>query len=173
MSEPRSVFDAVRTMLAVRSYQTKLVPSAIVRRIIEAGRLTASASNTQPWHFIVVEDRETLGKLGRIASTGPYVASAPMAIVVGVDKESPLGVSDGSRAIQSMMLTAWEDGVGSNWIGFRGMEPVRKLLGMPANFDVLAIVAFGYPATRVSGSKKRRKPLEQVASRERFGQPLG
>ena len=169
----RTVFDAIRTMLAVRRYQDKPIAPSIVRRIVEAGRLTASSINKQPWHFVVVEDRETLRKLGGNVRTGPYVADAPLAIVVAVEKNSPFGVSDGSRAIQSMMLAAWAEGVGSNWIGFGGMHAVHKLLGVPDRLDVLAIVAFGYPASRIRGTKKKRKPLAEVASRERFGQPFG
>jgi len=57
------VFDAVRTVLAVRRYQDKPVPEPTVRRIVEAGRLTGSAKNMQPWHFIIIQDRETLRRL--------------------------------------------------------------------------------------------------------------
>ena len=49
-------FAAIRTLLAVRSYQDKPVPDAVVRRIVEAGRLTGSGMNGQPWHFIVIRD---------------------------------------------------------------------------------------------------------------------
>ena len=72
-------FAALRTLLAVRSYQAKPVPDAAVRRILEAGRLTGSGMNRQPWHFIVVRDGETLRSLGALASSGPYVAQAPLA----------------------------------------------------------------------------------------------
>src|SRR3954453_12948650 len=60
-------FEAVRTILAVRSYQDRPVPEAILRDVVEAGRLTASSRNRQPWHFIVVQDRETLKRLGEMA----------------------------------------------------------------------------------------------------------
>ena len=106
------VFDAVRTLLAVRNYQDKRVPSEVVRRIVEAGRLTGSSMNRQPWHFIVVENRDTLRQLGALAKTGPYIAQAPLAIVVVIER-TMFSVSDASRAIQSMILTAWSDGVGS------------------------------------------------------------
>ncbi|MBI1893728.1 MAG: nitroreductase family protein [Candidatus Rokubacteria bacterium] len=165
------VFEAVRTMLAVRRYQDRPVPEAVLRRILEAGRLTGSAMNTQPWHFIVVGDRETLRRLGALAQTGPYIAQAPLAIVVAVDK-SRFAVSDASRAIQSMLLTAWADGVGSNWVGFGGLEEVKALLKIPAKVDVLAILPFGYPVGVVGRGKKQRKPLAAVAHRERYGQPF-
>ena len=70
------VFEAARTVLAVREYQEKAVPPDVVRRIVEAGRLTGSGMNRQPWQFIVVDDRETLRQLGAVARTGPYIAQS-------------------------------------------------------------------------------------------------
>src|SRR6266516_105823 len=120
------VFEAIRTLMAVRSYRDDQVPEAVVTRILEAGRLTGSGMNQQPWHFIVIRDREMLRRLGALASSGPYVAQAPLAIVVAIDK-TRFAVSDASRAIQSMMLAAWADGVGSNWVGFGGLDNVKPL----------------------------------------------
>jgi nitroreductase len=166
------VFDAIRTVLAVRQFRAQSVPESVVTQIVEAGRLTASASNRQPWHFIVVQSAETLRQLGALAKTGPYIAQAPLAIVVGIETTSPLAVSDASRAIQDMMLTAWAQGVGSNWVGFRGLQPVNALLGIPDEIDVLAIVPFGYPAQVIGKGVKRRKLLGEVAHREEWGQPF-
>jgi nitroreductase len=168
---PKDVFDVIRTLLAVRSYQGTPVPDTLVRRIVEAGRLTGSGMNGQPWHFIVIRDAETLRRLGALASSGPYVAQAPLAIVVATDK-SRFAVSDASRAIQSMLLTAWADGVGSNWVGFGGLEKVKAVLDIPAGLDVLAILPFGYPAGAVGRGKKQRKPLREVAHLERYGRPF-
>jgi len=108
---PNPVFDAVRTVMAIRDYAEKPVPAEVVTRIVEAGRLTASASNKQPWHFIVVREPETLRQLGSLVRTGPYTAKSALAIVVAYEKDERLAVSDCSRAIQSMMLTAWGDGL--------------------------------------------------------------
>jgi nitroreductase len=70
-----------------------------------------------------------------------------------------------------MILTAWSEGVGSNWVGFIGMSGIKPLLSIPEELDILAILCFGY-ANQVTGKgKKRRKPLSEVAWRERFGQP--
>jgi nitroreductase len=165
------VYDAVRTVLAVRSYQEKSVPADVVRKIIEAGRLTASSRNSQPWHFIVVEDRGMLKQLGTASPTGSYIAQAPLAVVVAIEK-SPYAVSDASRAIQSMILTAWSAGIGSNWVGFLGLDAVRPLLGIPESLDVLAVIPFGYPMEKKAGGKKNRKPLSEVAHRGRFSQPF-
>ncbi|MGD0611270.1 MAG: nitroreductase family protein [Anaerolineales bacterium] len=165
------VYDAVRTVLAVRAYQDKPVPPEVVHRIVEAGHLTASSVNGQPWHFIIVENRETLKKLGGLARSGPYIAQAPLAIVVAMEK-SIYAVSDASRAIQSMILTAWSEGVGSNWVGFGNLTDVKPLLGIPENIDVLAILPFGYPAKVIGKGKKKRKPISEIAHRERFEEPF-
>jgi len=165
------VFDGIRTLLAVRRYQDRAVPETIIRKIVEAGRLTGSAMNLQPWHFVVVQDRDTLRKLGALARSGPYTAEAPLAIVVAIEKTG-YAVSDASRAIHSMLLTAWSEGVGSNWVGFGGLERVNPLLGIPAKLEVLAILPFGYPADKIGRGKKNRKPLGAVAHRERYGQPF-
>ncbi|HEY7139791.1 MAG TPA: nitroreductase family protein [Methylomirabilota bacterium] len=162
-------FETIRTMLAVRRYQDKPVPEATVRRVLEAGRLTGSAKNLQPWHFVVVQDKKTLQRLGALARTGAHVAQAAAAVVVLVEK-TPFAVSDASRAIQSMLLAAWADGVGSNWVGFGGLEEVKTLLGVPARLDLLAILPLGYPAGAVGKGKKDRKALGTVAYRERYGQ---
>jgi nitroreductase len=163
------VFDAVRTVLAVRQYQDKPVPAEIVRRIVEAGRLTGSSMNRQPWHFIVVESGDTLRQVGALAKTGPYIAQAPLAIVVAIERTT-FSVSDGSRAIQSMILTAWSEGVGSNWVGFRGLNEVKSLLSIPDELEVLGIIPFGYPARPAGKGKKKRKAIREVAHLERFGQ---
>ncbi len=165
------VFDALQTMLAVRAYADKAIAAETVRRIVEAGWLTGSSMNLQPWHFIVVENRETLRILGALARTGPYIADAPLAIAVVIEP-SIYAVSDASRAIQSMMLAAWAEGVGSNWVGFHGLDAAKPVLGIPDTLDLFAIIPFGYPVQTVGKGKKRRKPLATVAHSERFGQPF-
>jgi nitroreductase len=165
------VFDGIRTLLAVRRYLDRPVPEGIIRKIVEAGRLTGSAMNLQPWHFIVVQEAATLRRLGALARSGPYIAQAPLAIVVAVERTG-YAVSDASRAIHSMLLVAWSEGIGSNWVGFGGLEKINALLGIPGELDVLAILPFGYPADRIGRGRKNRKPLRAIAHRERYGQPF-
>src|SRR5215471_17772066 len=82
-------FDAIRTVLAVRHFKDTPIPGSVVRQIVEAGRLSASGGNSQPWHFIVVRNKETLRQLGQLARTGPYIPQASLAVVVAMDS-SPL-----------------------------------------------------------------------------------
>lgn len=165
------VQEAIRTVLAVRAYRDEPVPDDIILNILEAGRLTASASNRQPWHFVVVRDRDTLQALADGSSGhGPYVSGAAFAIAVVADK-TPLGISDASRAIQDMILTAWSHGVGSNWVGFSGMlDDIYPILGIPADLDLIAVIPFGYPVDDALGKgHKKRKPLDEIVHWEAWG----
>jgi nitroreductase len=164
------VFDAIRTVLAVRQYRSDPIPDDVLHRILEAARLTGSASNRQPWHFIVVQDPDSIRELAALAPSGPYLAQAPAAVVVTTEPTN-FGLSDASRAIQSMVLAAWEEGIGSNWVGFAGMDQIRGPLGIPEDLDVVGILPLGYPAQPGGKGRKTRKPLGEIAHRERFGQP--
>src|SRR2546428_11283227 len=105
----------------------RLLPAPWPRRIVEAGHLTASASNRQPWHFVLVRDPERVRKLGSLIRTGRYTSGAAAAVIVAYEKEfGQYGMSDASRAIQSMILVAWGDGVGSNRTGFRRVGGGRR-----------------------------------------------
>jgi nitroreductase len=171
MEAQLETFKAVQTVLAVRKYQDKPVPAETVRHIVEAAHLTGSSMNRQPWHFIVVQDHAVLQKMGDLAHTGRYIAQAALAVAVVIE-DSPYAVSDASRAIQSMVIAAWSEGVGSNWVGFFGLEAIKPLLGVPEGMQVFAVVSFGYPLDAIGRGRKKRKPLAEIAHRERFGQPF-
>ena len=119
-----------------------------------------------------VSERAGLQKLGSLVRTGPYVVNARAAVIVAYEKASGLiGVSDASRAVQSMILAAWGDGVASNWTGFSDLDRVRVEFGLPDTYAVIAVMPLGYPKRKVIGNKKR-KPFDDVVSGERFGSPL-
>jgi nitroreductase len=164
------VMKAIETMLAVRSYSGKPIADETVTRIVQAGRLTASAMNQQAWDFVVIRDHDTLCRLGELATTGRYIAGAQFAVAVVVP-DSPIGIIDGTRASQDMMLAAWEEGVGSNWVGNVNNEAIKKLLNIPVERMLLTVIPFGYPDRAIGAGRKNRKPLNSVAHRERYGQP--
>jgi nitroreductase len=165
--------EAIRTVLAVREYSDKPVSPQVIRQIVEAARLTGSSQNKQPWHFIVVQQRETLRQIAALSPSGPYIADAAFAVVVAV-KPTPPAISDASRAIQSMALAAWSEGIGSNWVGVpkpgsENFDALKSLLSLPDEWELAAILPFGYPAKSIGMGKKNRKPLAEIASSERFG----
>lgn len=166
-----SVLECVRTRIETREFKPDPVPEAVLQRILEAGRWSPSQRNRQPWHFIVVQERETLKQLGALAPSGPYLADAPLAIAVVTDgARAPL--IDGTRAISSMQLVAWEEGVGSCWVGGVDGDGVKRLLGIPEACEVITVLPFGYPTEAVRRLRKRRKPVEQIAHGEHFGAPF-
>ncbi len=169
------MIDIIRTVLAVRNYQETPVPQDAIQRILEAGQMTGSAKNLQPWHFIVVENRSTLRQLATLIPTGRHIAQAPLAIITAAE-QSIFSLSDASRAIQSMIIAAWSEGIGSNWAGFPtqgilDLTPTKQILAIPESLDVIGVISFGYPQSAQVKGKKRRKSLSEIAHRERFGQP--
>ncbi|HCF85384.1 MAG TPA: nitroreductase, partial [Ktedonobacter sp.] len=83
---------------------------------------------------------------------------------------SPYALSDASRAIQSMILTAWSQGIASNWVGFDNLPNINPSLGIPQEISILAILPFGYPVDTIGKGQKKRKPLNEVAHRERWSE---
>ncbi|MGH2550844.1 MAG: nitroreductase family protein [Thermomicrobiales bacterium] len=163
------VFETIRTVLAVRSYQAKPIPEETLGRIVEAARLTASSQNKQPWNFVVVQHAETLKQLGEWSSYGKYIGDAAAAILVVV---KPGRGVDAARAIQSIVLQAWSEGVGSNWVGVPGLEPAKALLGIPDDLELFAVIPLGYPAEAIGKGIKNRKPLAEIAHREHWSEPF-
>jgi nitroreductase len=165
-----SVLECVRARIETREFKPDPVPEAVLQKILEAGRWSPSQRNRQPWHFIVVQERQTLTQLGAMAPSGPYLADAPLAIVI-VTEGARVPLIDGTRAISSMQLVGWEEGLGSCWVGGVDREVVKRLLGIPEACELITMLPFGYPTDVAKRLRKRRKPLAQMAHRERFGTP--
>ena len=158
----------IRTKREIRSFKSDLIPSDIIRQILEAGRLCASSRNSQPWHFIAITDPKILQEIGSHAPTGKYIATAPLAIAVLLDKNG--SKSDGGRVVQNMMLAAWKFKIGSVFVSNLSDE-CYSILGINhANFDILTIVPFGFllDSDKPKG-KKVRKSFDEVVSLNRFG----
>jgi nitroreductase len=71
-----------------------------------------------------------------------------------------------------MVLVAWEEGVGSNWVGYQNIPQVGDILGVPDTVEMVAVIPFGYPAQAIGQGKKARKPFSEVVHGERFGKPF-
>jgi len=135
-------------------------------KVLEAGRQAPSASNIQPWHFIVVSDPETKRRLAMESET--FIEESAVTIVgCGDPSASPKWyVADVTIALQNMVITAWVQGVGSCWIGAFNEEAVKRILGIPAELKIVALISFGYPAT--SPGPKWKKPLNQIVHHNKF-----
>ncbi len=168
------VYQCIRSRLSVREFKPDPVPERVVRKMLQAARWSPSARNRQPWHFIVIRNRETLDMIGGIASSGGFIGTAPMAVAVVMDRGGRPEFDSG-RSLQQMELTAWAEGVGGCVAGVRGEEneKVKDLLGIPEDKDLVTVVAFGYPTDEAVSRTKLRKPISEIAHNERFGQAYG
>ncbi len=155
-------FECIRKRRDIRSYLKKDVPDDVIRKIIEAGRLAPSAMNLQPWHFIVIKNKETLKQLDKFCISGRFIVDASFAIVVITEPSNKWHEIDGARAVQNMSLAAWNEGVGTCWIGAIDRDKVKEKLHIPKNLHVLTILPFGYPEEFTVKRKKVRKLPEEV-----------
>jgi nitroreductase len=167
-----NTFECIATKLDVRQYSDRPIPDETKLKILEAGRLTGSASNRQHWRFILVQDPEQIQKLAEDSPTGIWVAGANFAVIVLNVPQPNFGKLDAGRAIQDMQLAAWEEGIVS--CIFTGInEPaMRRDFAIPDDFEIGVGCGFGYPAFKVTGRKKNRAPLEEIAFLDKFGNPL-
>jgi len=168
--------EAIRARHSVRSYSQAKVPEAALRRVLEAGRLALSARNRQPWCFIVVREqsvREAIASTGHFAS---FLAESPLVLVgCGNTKTSPKWhVVDVTIAMENMVIAATAEGLGSCWIGSFDGPKVKELLKIPEDYNVVALLALGYPKEKLRPHATReRKRLGEIAMRGEFGIPFG
>ena len=164
------VYQCIRTRRTIREFKPDPIPEDLVHRILQAGRWSPSSSNTQCWHFIVVQDRDTLTSLGNTCGQGSFIGQAPLAIAITMEN-APRPQLDAGRALQQMELMAWSEGVGTCFVGVRDAEQqraVKQMLGIPEDFELITILPFGYrtDGPRLKGTP--RKPLEEMVHWERY-----
>ena len=167
-------YQCIRSRRTVREYKPDAIPQELVRKILQAGRWAPSSSNTQKWHFIVVQNRDTLAALGKIATHGPFIGQAPLAIAVLMD-DAPRPQLDAGRALQQMELMAWSEGVGMCFVGVREddqQRAIKELLGIPEGMELITLLPFGYRAEGAEGSGAPRKAFEDIVHWERFGETV-
>jgi|BEDMetMinimDraft_2_1075160.scaffolds.fasta_scaffold07040_1 nitroreductase len=165
------VFKAVSSRLEIGEFADKQVPDDVKLRVLEAARLSPSGMNTQHWRFILVDDKKSLRELADMSTTGRWVGEAAFAVIVLTDPKYPFHKLDAGRVISNMQLVAWEDGVGSRIYTGIDEQKMRVRFNIPQTLEITAVVGFGYPKKRVLGRKKRL-PLEKVAFRGKYGEPL-
>ncbi len=149
-------YQAICTRRTIRLYQQKEISSEILERILNAGRVAPSGANRQPLEFILVKDDENRAKLFEQLAWAAYVQprrnppqdKRPIAYIIVLIKSKlqVSGVADAAAAIENMILTAWNEGIGSCWIGSVNRENVRKLFNIPDEYQINDVLALGYPA---------------------------
>jgi nitroreductase len=145
------VLEAIRTKRAVRHFSDQPVPEAVIREILHAGRRAQSSKNEQPWHFIVVRERQTLNQLAACGRYAGHLAGAAfaVAIVSAVNWTFDIG-----QAAAYLQLAAWDLGVSSCIASMWEPERARAILGVPADKYFEIAISFGY-AAEPAGAKSK------------------
>ncbi len=168
--------DAYKTIISLRSVRqfdlSKPIDDEVLHRILQAGRMSGSSKNTQPWWFIVVRERETLNALSKRGDFAQHLAGAALAIAIVFDPQFYRGEFDSGRCAQNLMLAAWNEGIGSCIASMHREDETKAVLGVPAAYRLQHIISFGYPQPidqhLPSVPKRQRKPLDEIVMREKW-----
>ncbi|MCX5684206.1 MAG: nitroreductase family protein [Planctomycetota bacterium] len=154
--------EALRTRRSCRTFAARQVPRDLVEKVVDAGRLAATARNEQPWEFVAVADPAALRQLGGMTDHGRFIADSPACIAV-LAKDTKYYIEDGSAATQNMLLAAHALGLGACWIAGdkKPYAPnIVEYLGAPGSMHLVALVALGWPEGALPTPAKR--PLQEV-----------
>jgi len=168
--------DAYKTIISLRSVRqfdlSKPISDEVLHRILQAGRMSGSSKNTQPWWFIVVRERETLNALARCGDFAQHLAGATLAIAIVFDPQFYRGEFDSGRAAQNMMLAAWADGVGSCIASMHREDDTKAVLNVPKEYRLQHIISFGYPLpvdqSLPAVPRRGRKALTEIVKQEKW-----
>lgn len=148
------VMTAIKKRRSIRKFESKPIEENKLREILEAGRLSPSASNKQDWKFIVAREKDVINKLAEAANNQTFIASASVVIVACSTNPTRkmsggqfAGPIDISIAVTHMILKSVEEGLGSCWIGAYNESKVKDILNIPKDVSVVALLPLGYPAS--------------------------
>lgn len=171
------VVEEMRKVRQARLYRPDPVPEDVLNELLEVARWTGSSRNSQPWHFVVVTDKEQLRQLSRLRTPINWMADAPLAIAIVLDGASEMAEAyDEGRVTERLLIGARVLGLGGGtaWFGDDAQQQqAKEILGIPAERDAHSAVVLGYPTTlkdhRPNANIPGRKPLSEVVSHGTYG----
>ncbi len=160
--------EAILGRRSVRAYKAKRIEEEKINKILQAGIRAPSGKNGQPWCFAVVqEDKMQLRKIAEYTVNKSFVCTADCLICVFLDKENSYDYMKDCQAIgaciENLLLAATDSGFGSCWIGeiLKHEKEIKGLLELSDRYDLMAVIALGYPASK-KGVLTPRKPLDET-----------
>lgn len=160
---------------SVREFQDRPVGAEALSRLLMTLNTAQSAANRQPWHFIVVEKKDRVS-LDEVFTKDGF-KNAPVVIVACADRGSAwVRRYDGANyawvdvaiAVTEMIGAATAEGLGTCWVASLDPAKVKGILGIPDKYDVVGIIALGYPEKELVKEEKPRKPLKEIISYGRW-----
>jgi nitroreductase len=165
-------FLAIASRREVRAYADRPIPDEVVRRILDAGRLSGSGSNRQPWRFVLVSGRAQAA-LADAMFEPRNVRGAALVVALVVGGKGPISF-DAGRCAQNMLLAAWNEGVGGSPNGVADRDAANAVVVVPEDRSIAIVLSFGYPARPRNpesrsaeewSARARRKPLDELVER--------
>ena len=146
--------EALMTRRSIRRFSARPVEDGLVVELLRAAMAAPSAGNQQPWHFVVIRDRQ---RLDAIAAGLPYAGmarEAQLAVLVcgdaGLEKHPGFWIQDCAAATENLLISAHARGLGAVWVGVHPREDrvahMRSLCGVPEPIVPFSVVPIGYPA---------------------------
>lgn len=176
-AKAKDLIALLRGLRAVRSFRPDPIPQEVVNDILQVVRWSGSASNRQPWEFVLIRKRETLQALSKLDGYAAHLAGATLGIVLvmaGDAGQSEQETFDEGRLSERIMLAAAAYGVGSSigWLVGKGRTEAKKLLGIPEQRLVRTVISLGYPDEEAQRNRPKaaqaRKPLAEIVHEERY-----
>ncbi len=158
-----SSIEKMLSRRSVRKFKDAPVSVEIINNVLEAGRQAPSATNSQPWHFVVVRDNK--GKAScDFQGFNRWVIAADF-VIVGFYRQSEviikkLSLMDVTIALQNMVIAGWVQGVGSCWIGAFDDAKLKETLNLPVDSTIVGAIAFGVP--NESPRPPKKKPIDEI-----------
>lgn len=146
--------EAIFGRRSIRRYYPTPISDDIIKELLEAAMAAPSAGNEQPWHFVVINDRNILDEIPKVHPYSQMLKQAPLAILIcgdeKLEKHKGYWIQDCSAATENLLIAATANGLGSVWLGVfprqDRVEGIRKLLDIPENIIPFSLIAIGYPA---------------------------
>lgn len=178
LSNLPEVLRELRHVRQVRQFVPGEVSDEQLQEILQVARWTGSSRNSQPWHFVVVTDRESLRDLSQIRGAINWVAAAPVAVAVVLDGDNlPSEIYDEGRVTERLLIAAHLVGLGAGtaWFGDEAQQRrAEEILQVPAGKLSRSLVAIGRATTskdpRPGPTTGGRRPLSDLVSYNRFGE---
>jgi nitroreductase len=181
-------YDVVKNRKSIRHYTSRKVPEDVLARLMAAARLAPSWANKQCWRYVIIDDP---GLMSRISPAMAKSFGAPMLVILCADpaesgqrEGKDYYLVDAAISMEHLVLAATSEGLGTCWVAGRLDEAgIKKALDVPDNLRVVAVTPLGYPSEGIGGkttddalrtavSADSRKPMGEIAFRNRYGVPL-
>ncbi len=165
------IIDSIKTQRSVRRFKPDPIPDDLINKILEAGRWAPSGLNNQAWRFAVVTDKEIIAKISGLTHYAKIVLAARALIPVFLDTARSYhrekDIQSIGACLQNMLLEIHSLGLGAVWLGeiIKSNEQIKKLLGLPEELELMAVIAMGYP-DEIPRATKRKEMKELIVYRD-------